>query len=147
MPVNSLQSFTRSLDSRIGSDQSEGMQVQQSAPTARSESFRFALAPTIAGEVRRQPERRQALLDYVAGALERPVELVVEDSYAAMLAALREGRLDAAMMGEVASQQAEEGGGIEPLLAPTGSDGAATYQSAIITRIDSGIHDLSGLRG
>lgn len=123
------------------------MHDQPAEPEARSESFRFALAPTIAGEVRRQPEHRLALLDYLARALGRPVELVVEESYATTLAALREGRLDAAMMGEVASQQAEEGGGIEPLLAPTGSDGTATYQSAIITRIDSGIHDLTGLRG
>ena len=52
------------------------------------------------------------------------------------------------MVGELASLRGQEIGGIEPLVMPVGEDGQIpTYQSVIISRIDSGIHDLAALRG
>jgi hypothetical protein len=55
------------------------------------------------------------------------------------------------MLGEAASRRVEESGAAVPLLAPTGAgtedETASTYQSAIFTRLDTAIHDLSGLRG
>jgi phosphonate transport system substrate-binding protein len=110
--------------------------------------FVFALAPTIAGEDERRPDRAAPLSRYLEKALGRPVRLAEEGSYAATLAALREGRIDAAMLGEAASRRGEAEGGIEPLLAPLGADEQPpTYQSVVVTRIDSGIRDLTGLRG
>lgn len=117
-------------------------------PTTAGEPFRFSFAPTIAAEGRYAPERTAALRAYLGRALGRPVELVPMASYDAALAALGDGRLDAAMLGEAASRRGEEAGGVVPLVAPTGGGLAdPTYQSAIVTRIDTGIHDVSGLRG
>ena len=75
------------------------------------------------------------------------VRIVSAGGYAETFAALREGQLDGAMLGEIASRQAELGGGVEPLVAPASAGGEApTYESVIITRLDTGIHDLTGLR-
>ena len=110
--------------------------------------FVFLFAPTIgqdrrAGDVRTLPFRR-----YLEASLGRPVELVVATSYEETLAALRSGRADTAMLGEYAMRRAEQEGGIEPLVAPVAADEAVpTYRSAIVTRLDSGIHDLAALRG
>jgi phosphonate transport system substrate-binding protein len=117
-------------------------------PSSSAPPFRFSFAPTIGAEGRHAPARSAAVAAYLREALGRPVELVHEESYAAALAALREGRLDAAMLGEAASRRGEEGGGVVPLLAPTGDQaGDPTYQSAIVTRLDAAIHDLASLRG
>lgn len=90
----------------------------------------------------------QPLAAYLERSLGQAVRFVSEPSYAATFAALREGRVDAAMLGELASQDGEAGGGIESLLLPVGTDARTpTYQSAVAARIDSGIHDLAGLRG
>ena len=52
------------------------------------------------------------------------------------------------MLGELASREGEAGGGIEPLLLPVGADAETpTYQSAVVTRLDSGIRDLAALKG
>lgn len=109
--------------------------------------FRFSLAPTVQVDGRSHAESREPFVRYLERALGRPLHLVSEGGYAETLAALREGRLDAAMLGEVASRQAELGGGVEPLVAPATAGGEApTYESVIITRLDTGIHDISGLR-
>lgn len=110
--------------------------------------FVFALAPTVASQPAALPERMAPLADYLEAALGRPVFFAVESTYRATVAGLRAGRIDAAMLGEYATRGAEAGGGVEPLLARVGSDSRpSTYQSAIVARIDSGIHDLSALAG
>jgi phosphonate transport system substrate-binding protein len=110
--------------------------------------FRFSFAPTIAAEERFAPDRAVALTAYLERALGRSVEIVPVADYDAALTALAGGRLDAAMLGEAASRRGQESGGVVPLVAPAGGGPAdPTYQTAIVTRIDAGIHDLSGLRG
>ncbi|MDQ3410541.1 MAG: phosphate/phosphite/phosphonate ABC transporter substrate-binding protein, partial [Chloroflexota bacterium] len=95
-----------------------------------------------------QAPRAVPLQRYLEQALNRPVRFIVPESYAEVLTALRAGQVDAAMLGELASRQGQERGVVEPLVAPAGTDQRQpTYASVIITRIDSGIHDLSGLRG
>lgn len=114
----------------------------------RSTPFRFSLAPTVQVDGRPHLESLGPFVRYLEGALARPVQVVSEGGYAETLGALREGRLDAAMLGEIASHQAELGGGVEPLVAPASAGGEApTYESVIFTRLDTGIHDLGGLRG
>ncbi len=109
--------------------------------------FRFSLAPTVQVDGQPHSDSLQPFVRYLEGALGRTVRIVSEGGYAETLAALREGRLDAAMLGQIASHQAELGGGVEPLVAPASAGGEApTYESVIITRLDTGIHDLTGLR-
>ncbi len=110
--------------------------------------FVFLFAPTIGqdrpdGDGRALPLRR-----YLEESLGRPVEMIVATSYAETLTALRSGGADAAMLGEYATRRAEQEGGVEPLVAPVSADETVpTYRSVIVTRLDSGIHDLAALRG
>src|SRR3954454_15501167 len=108
----------------------------------------IALAPTIGDEMGARAKSLDALAAYLERALGRRVRIVVEPSYAATVESLRAGRVDVAMVGELASLRGQEGGGVEPLVVPIAEDGQApTYQSVVVTRIDSGIHDLAALRG
>lgn len=108
----------------------------------------MALAPTVGAEPGSRAQSPSSLADYLGRCLERPVRVVVEPSYAATVESLRAGRVDAAMVGELASLRGQEVGGVEPLVVPVEADGQIpTYQSVIVTRIDSGIHDLAALRG
>lgn len=113
--------------------------------------FTLALVPTIGtarGAAASRAERAAPLIQYLERALGRPVHLAVAADYEASLAALRSGRLDAAVLGQVAALRALEGGGVEALVTPVGQTGqVATYESALVTRINSGIHDPAALRG
>jgi phosphate/phosphite/phosphonate ABC transporter binding protein len=105
-------------------------------------------APTVARVELGAHDRSRPFRQYLESELHRPVEVVVAPSYAETLEALRRGDADAAMLGEYASRRAEQEGGIEPLVAPVAADETVpTYRSAIITRSDSGLHELSALYG
>jgi len=111
-------------------------------------AFVFAFAPTVAGNRGEGLTRAEPLRRYLERELGMPVRLVTPERYAATIAALRGGEADAAMLGEFATRQGAELGGIEPLVAPTGRDDEIpTYRSVVVTRIDSGIRDLADLRG
>src|SRR6188508_2760982 len=108
----------------------------------------MALAPTVAADPGGQAQDPRALAEYLQRSLGRPVRVIVEASYAATVDSLRAGRVDVAMVGELASLRGQETGGVEPLVVPVEADGQIpTYQSVIVTRIDSGIHDLAALCG
>ena len=108
----------------------------------------MALAPTVGADPGSRGQDPDALAAYLQRSLGRPVRVIVEASYAATVESLRAGRVDVAMVGELASLRGQEIGGVEPLVVPVQADGQIpTYQSVIVTRIDSGIHDLAALRG
>lgn len=108
----------------------------------------IALAPTVGDEAGTRAQNPEALAAYLQRQLGRAVRVIVEPSYAATAESLRAGRVDVAMVGELASLRGQEGGGVEPLVVPIDDDGQnPTYQSVVVTRIDSGIHDLAALRG
>ena len=108
----------------------------------------MALAPTVAADSGSRAQDPDALAAYLQRSLGRPVRVIVEASYAATVESLRAGRVDVAMVGELASLRGQETGGVEPLVVPVEADGQIpTYQSVIVTRIDSGHHDLAALRG
>lgn len=111
-------------------------------------SFVFAFAPTVFGGAVENDSRAAPLRQYLERVLERPVKMIAPESYAATVAALKDGCADAAMLGEFATRQAQEVGGVEPLVAAVGAnEEVPTYRSVIVARIDSGIRDLAGLRG
>jgi phosphonate transport system substrate-binding protein len=112
------------------------------------DTLTIALAPTVGADPGSPAQDPAALAAYLERTLGRRVRIVVEPSYADTVESLRAGRVDVAMVGELASLRGQEGGGIEPLVVPVEADGQApTYQSVVVTRIDSGIHDLAALRG
>lgn len=80
--------------------------------------------------------------------MDRPVEIVIEQSYDACVTALRNGQLDAAMLGELAYWRARERAPVEALVTPVGEDGSiASYESVIVTVRGSKITSLAGIRG
>jgi phosphonate transport system substrate-binding protein len=108
----------------------------------------IALAPTVGAGTDTRTREWQALSTYLERCLACTVRIVVEPSYAATVDALRAGRVDVAMLGELASLRGQEIGGVERLVVPVDAEGQIpSYQSVLITRIDSGIHDLAALRG
>ncbi len=108
----------------------------------------IALAPTVGADVGTRAHQPAALEAYLERCLGRAVRVVVEPSYAATVEGLRSGRLDVAVVGELASLRGQEVGGVEPLVVPVQADGQIpTYESVVVTRIDSGLHDLASLRG
>jgi phosphonate transport system substrate-binding protein len=110
--------------------------------------FVFSLAPTIGGTNADHRIKAEPLRRYLERALRCPVQLFVAGNYGEIQGALRSGKAEAAMLGEMATRRAEEIGGIQPLVAPIGSNlDVPTYRSVIVTRIDSGIHDVQALRG
>ena len=110
--------------------------------------FTFLFAPTLNKGSTFQTEEARPLRRYLEQALGRPVTMLSPSSYTEAMAALREGRADAAMLGDFASRQAQRAGGVEPLVAPIASDeDVPTYRSVVVTRIDTGIHDLAGISG
>lgn len=116
--------------------------------TTPERPFAFSLAPTIARRGLGWEEGAEPLRLYLERALGRAVVFHHPETYEEAQASLASGEIDAAMFGELAARRAELEGGIEPLVAAVGAHpDLATYRSAFITRIDSGIHDLGGLRG
>ena len=116
--------------------------------TVKPSVLTIALAPTVGTATGARTHDWAPLAAYLGRCLARPVQVVVEPSYAATAEALRAGRVDVAMVGELASLRGQEGGGVEPLVVPVEAGGQIpTYQSVLIARIDSGIHDLTALRG
>src|SRR6266540_2853411 len=105
------------------------MQFDDAAP----DCLTVALAPTVGADMGSRAQQPDALAAYLERSLGRPVRVVVEPSYAATVESLRAGRVDVAMVGELASLRSQEIGGIEPLVMPVGEDGQIpTYQSVII---------------
>lgn len=85
---------------------------------------------------------------YLERGLGVPVRLVRHPGYEATLRALQAGEIDAASIGDLASQKGQAEFGIEPLLKTVvPGKGPSTYRSAIITWHGSGIQTLSMLRG
>jgi phosphonate transport system substrate-binding protein len=110
--------------------------------------LRFALAPTLGLAAEVQIQRAQPLAAYLQRKLNRRVSIQAEPSYADTLSALTTNRLDAAMLGEVAALEASAAGAIDRLVVPIGPDGEVpSYRSAIFCRADTGIRNLSEVRG
>lgn len=119
--------------------------IEQTAP---ERPFAFAMAPTLGRREHHSGDRAEPLRLYLERSLGRTVVFRFPETYEEAQASLAAGETDAAMFGELAARRAELEGGIEPLVAAVGAHpDLATYRSAFVTRIDSGIHDLGGLRG
>jgi phosphonate transport system substrate-binding protein len=109
--------------------------------------FTFALAPTLAGSQVQPPASAEPFRLYLERGMGMPVLLTRLANYAATIEALREGSVDAASIGDLASQQGQAAGGIEPLLKTVVSGNQpSTYRSAIITRHGTGIQGLDMIR-
>lgn len=108
----------------------------------------FALAPTLAKASDRLPESAEPFRAYLERCLGVPVEVVRYGSYADTLAALRDGRADAASLGDLAWRSAQQDGTVEPLVSMVaGEERQSTYRSVVVTRPETGILSLPMLSG
>ncbi len=88
----------------------------------------------------------QALL---ASTFDIPVRLFAASDYAGVLQAFSAGQIEVASMGPsvYAGTWIDTNGRVEPLLVPEERDGSISYIAVMVTRADSGITDLAGMRG
>jgi phosphonate transport system substrate-binding protein len=83
---------------------------------------------------------------YLETRLSKKIELYVLTSYAAMIEATRNGRIDLAFFGPLSYCMAKDKAAIEPFAAKV-KDGATSYQSVIIAGAGSGIQTPGDIRG
>ncbi|HEY8610434.1 MAG TPA: phosphate/phosphite/phosphonate ABC transporter substrate-binding protein [Roseomonas sp.] len=78
-----------------------------------------------------------------------PVRLFPASDYAGVVQAFGAGQLDLAAVSPAvyAAAWMDTDGGVEPLLVAEQEDGSISYVGVMITRADSGITDLAGMRG
>jgi phosphonate transport system substrate-binding protein len=88
----------------------------------------------------------EGLKAYLERQLSRKVELHVLTSYAAMIEATRNGRIDLAFFGPLSYCMARDKASIEPFAAKV-KDGSTTYRSVVIAGAGSGIAKLEDIRG
>jgi phosphonate transport system substrate-binding protein len=88
----------------------------------------------------------QALL---ASTFDIPVRLFAASDYAGVLQAFAAGQIEISSMGPsvYAGTWIDTNGRVEPLLVPEERDGSIAYIAVMVTRADSGITDLAGMRG
>jgi phosphonate transport system substrate-binding protein len=83
---------------------------------------------------------------YLEKRLAKKIELHVLTSYAAMIEATRNGRIDLAFFGPLSYCMAKDKAAIEPFAAKI-KDGTATYTSVIIAGANSGVEKPEDIRG
>jgi phosphonate transport system substrate-binding protein len=94
-----------------------------------------------------QRRRYQALAEYLADELARPVEVVTAVSYAGMLDDLRDGRVDGAFVGSLAAVMAKDRSDAVPCMHPMLTTGKDTYRGVIVVREGSDIRTVGDLKG
>lgn len=90
--------------------------------------------------------RFRPLTLYLAGVLERPLNLVIASTYDEQIAMIADGRADLTYIGPTPYVQARNRAAIR-ILAGEAEKGQAFYQSAIVVRADSPIKTLAELKG
>jgi phosphonate transport system substrate-binding protein len=88
----------------------------------------------------------EGLKTYLEKSLSKKIELHVLTSYAAMIEATRNGRIDLAFFGPLSYFMAKDKSAIEPFAAKV-KDVATTYKSVIIAGTNSGVDTLADIRG
>lgn len=114
------------------------------APAWAAEPVRLGFQPQ--GSAVKMVRKWQPFADYLAGALGRPVEIVIRGSYREVAEALARGEIDVCLTGSFLYVQARAELGIQPLVKRV-IQGHSSYSSLIVVRRDSGITSVEGLRG
>jgi phosphonate transport system substrate-binding protein len=115
-----------------------------SAAARDPKTLQVALLPDEnAAKVIQDNEHLKAYLEKELG---RKISFHVLTSYAAMIEATRNGRIDLAFFGPLSYCMAKDKCAIEPFAAKL-KDGSATYKAVIISNTESGIKSVEEIRG
>lgn len=95
-----------------------------------------------------QEQRYGPLVDYLSQhlGLQTTVKLKLLPNYGEVIKEFKAGRVNAAFLGSLAFALARAQAGVEPLVRPE-KDGISQYRGLIVTRKDSGIKDVSDMKG
>jgi phosphonate transport system substrate-binding protein len=95
-----------------------------------------------------QEQRYGPLVDHLSRqlGLKTTVKLKLLPNYGEVIKEFKANRVNAAFLGSLAFALARAQAGVEPLVRPE-KDGVSQYRGLIVTRKDSGIDDVSDLRG
>ena len=91
-------------------------------------------------------KNNKPLKDYLEGALDKKVELVVTTDYSSMIEAMRHGRIDLAYFGPLSYVMAKSKSDIEAFAAIV-KKGSATYQGVVIGNAAAGVRTLADIKG
>ncbi len=118
---------------------------RQAAPAAAERPLvRIGVVPALT--VTETIQQYQPILDYLNQRLAADARLQPQKDYATVLEKMREGELEAGIVGSFIGWRAIREIGAIPLARPD-RDGVSTYEGFVFVRKDSGIRDISGLRG
>jgi phosphonate transport system substrate-binding protein len=113
-------------------------------PTRDPEVLRVALLPD--ENASKVIQDNEGLKQYLEQKLSKKIELHVLTSYAAMVEATRNTRIDLAFFGPLSYCMAKDKAAIEPFAAKV-KNGSTTYRAVIIAAVGSGIARLEDVRG
>jgi phosphonate transport system substrate-binding protein len=106
-------------------------------------SVRVGMIPD-AGATQVSVEEKAPLRNYLAGAIGRPVDLVIPTNYNATVEGLGNGSLDFAYLGALTYVKAHERYGVIPMIQRVADQ---HFHSLFITQTNSSIHKLGDLHG
>jgi phosphonate transport system substrate-binding protein len=115
------------------------------ARALREPALRIGLIPE--RNIFAQRARYRALADYLAEHLDRPVELVTNNTYEGVLDDFASDRVDAAFLGSLVAVLAMDRHDARVVLKPELPGGVTTYRGVILVRPDSAIESVDDLGG
>ena len=92
-------------------------------------------------------QNAQPFKEYLGGALDKEIELVVTTDYSSMIEAMRFGRIDVAYFGPLSYVLAKSRAPEIEAFAVGVSRGSPTYKSVIITQADSLVQSIDDIKG
>ncbi|MVV51764.1 phosphonate ABC transporter substrate-binding protein [Pseudomonas sp. PB120] len=122
------------------------LSISAACQAAASDKLRIGLIPSEDSQA--MIESSKQVLSSLETGLGMPVEPFVATDYNGIIEALRAGKLDVAYLGPFSYVLATSVADVEAFaVAVTKKTGQSAYKSLILTRKDSGIHQLSDLKG
>jgi phosphonate transport system substrate-binding protein len=122
------------------------LSISAASQVAASDKLRIGLIPSEDSQA--MIESSKQVLSTLESKLGMPVEPFVATDYNGIIEALRAGKLDVAYLGPFSYVLATSVADVEAFaVAVTKKTGQSAYKSLILARKDSGIHQLSDLKG
>ncbi|MBU0730429.1 MAG: phosphate/phosphite/phosphonate ABC transporter substrate-binding protein [Proteobacteria bacterium] len=119
--------------------------LQVNPAVSRGEEFVIGVLPEM--NVFKQMERFRPLAEYLSDKIGVDVKLTMISRYGNIIESLKEKRVNAAFLGSFTAALAISQLHVEPLARPVNMDGTSTYFGYLFSRNDSGIKNVSDMKG
>lgn len=108
-------------------------------------ALKLALVPE--RDIFEQRQRYQVLADYLASAIDQPIQLMTLNTYDRVLSEMAQGHIDAAFVGSMVAVLAHDRLRVQVLVNPRLPDDVTTYRGVVFVKADSPIQSVQQLRG